>query len=1119
MKSVKMMLLCLLLASGLSVAAEPELVWQYESPAGHVDASPALGALEPGGDLHIVATTTGGLVLALTEKGEEVWRSEVEGPACVSPAMGDLDGDGNVEIVVLTQAGNLYCLDAATGRHRWKTNLPGRLTWGETAILLADLSGQGRLQIITGDAEGNVVCVSDVGEQLWVFREAMGYVQAPAAADLTGDGLCEVLVAGPKIPLICLNARGEELWRIPAGTGASPVLCDLDGDGIPEIITGIDEKVVLVNARGEILWDYPMRLRLDSAITVTDLDGDGVPEIIAVDLAGDMVCLSAEGQKQWDASVVERVRRSPSVGDINGDGILEILVAGYSGYLHVFQPDGSEIYRHRVAGGGMNGTPTLVPLSDGGPGVLVTPAGAPMSLLRFPGAGSDAARPWPEYRQNARRTTMPLKKADESQPVLTLDTGNQYVGANVFRATVNNAEGRELRLSLEGGRVGGAPLSTSLLSSEEEISVWLSYAVPAGSPAHFEFGCTVHEGDDLLVKRSREFATMPFMRELGDSEQMLREIQDNFSKMSDIRGLEERAFFLEAQLDKFRPRFFAALSLSDDARVDLKNSFSDYQPELQALHALVRAAVYVAEEGGTILAAAANPWAPFGGMDEIREGRTENRSLSIEAFPGEHESAAFNFFNMSGDTRIFRVTLSDLVQGDSVEESSAYITLHEAVPVPTEMINYSVDALPELNNASLLQVAPWSAAQLWLDVNTAGLAPGEWLTTVTLTSVECEPVQVEMPVVCTLFDTPLPEEQPLSLCHWGYVDRSMLKHIPEKALEDQVSHGTNVFVGTVYPQAKFDEEGKLIGAPDFTAHDAYVKAHAPHGRILFFNYQNALKGPGDIFSEAYGKAHVQWLRLWVAHLRELGVGYDGFALYPVDEPGLSDGLVERHIAMAKLARQADPDIMLYTDPVARISLEELEALLPFVDIWCPHRNGILLDESSAEKFELIRKHGKIIWTYECDDNVKHHSPLGYYRAQAWLVKSLGLTGIGFWSYCTSQDDPWFRPGIRHDYLMIYPGTDVVTSKRWEAVRDGIEDFTLLDLLTKKAQGAEGALKAEVESFLTEQVQAIARYCGGDEDGTLPGPEGMPGVRRVTDKRWEALKAARREMARYLSLLP
>jgi hypothetical protein len=434
------------------------------------------------------------------------------------------------------------------------------------------------------------------------------------------------------------------------------------------------------------------------------------------------------------------------------------------------------------------------------------------------------------------------------------------------------------------------------------------------------------------------------------------------------------------------------------------------------------------------------------------------------------------------------------------------------------MIDYSVDALPRLNNAALLQVPPRSAVQLWLDINTKGLSPGEWNCKVMLASLQCDSIRTEVPLTVRLYDTALPEEQPLSLCHWGYVERSMLRHIPEKALEDQISHGTNVFVGTIFPQAQYNEQGELVSGPDFSAHDAYVKAHAPHGIILFCGYQHSLRGPGGVNSDAYAKAHKEWLKRWVAHLKELGVGYDGFALYPVDEPGLNDGLVEQYIRMATLAREADPQILLYTDPVMRITEAELEAMVPLVDIWCPHRKGLVLEPSSAKKFEIIRNSGKTVWTYECDDNVKHHSPVGYYRCQAWLAKSRSLTGIGFWSYCTSQDDPWFRPGVRHDYLMVYPGTDVVSSKRWEAVRDGVEDYTLLSLLEKRAEKAEGPLKAEISLFLKETVDAIARYCGDDEDGTLPGPGGEPEVRRVTDRRVEHLKAARREIARYLSLL-
>ena len=187
--------------------------------------------------------------------------------------------------------------------------------------------------------------------------------------------------------------------------------------------------------------------------------------------------------------------------------------------------------------------------------------------------------------------------------------------------------------------------------------------------------------------------------------------------------------------------------------------------------------------------------------------------------------------------------------------------------------------------------------------------------------------------------------------------RRWLRDQPEAALADQVAHGTNVFVGLFPPKATYDEQGQLVGDLDFTEHDAYVKRHAPHGIILFFNYQRGLQGPGTHEDAAYRKAHVAWLRAWVARLAELGVGYDGFALYPIDEPGLTRGLVERYLLYAKLAREADPNIQLYTDPVKRIEMDELVAMTPYVDIWCPN-GGSFLKDVNADKLAYLKSLGE-----------------------------------------------------------------------------------------------------------------------------------------------------------------
>jgi hypothetical protein len=239
----------------------------------------------------------------------------------------------------------------------------------------------------------------------------------------------------------------------------------------------------------------------------------------------------------------------------------------------------------------------------------------------------------------------------------------------------------------------------------------------------------------------------------------------------------------------------------------------------------------------------------------------------------------------------------------------------------------------------------------------------------------------------------------------------------------------------------------------------------------------------------------------------------------VDEPGLSEGLVQAYLRMAKLAREADPKILMYTDPVERIKVEELREMAPYVDIWCPNRLGLLLKEETVEKLDIIKATGKAVWTYECMSNAKHQSPLAYYRAQAYLAWRHRMTGIGFWSYCTSQDDPWFLPTLRHDYLLVYPGDGVVSSKRWEAVRDGVEDYTLLDALRQAVEARWGSVKPEdlaaAKRILGEQARLVGDTCGLE---TEPGRDGLPAMRRAEDARWAQMQALRRDLARLMETL-
>lgn len=95
---------------------------------------------------------------------------------------------------------------------------------------------------------------------------------------------------------------------------------------------------------------------------------------------------------------------------------------------------------------------------------------------------------------------------------------------------------------------------------------------------------------------------------------------------------------------------------------------------------------------------------------------------------------------------------------------------------------------------------------------------------------------------------------------------------------------------------------------------------------------------------------------------------------------------------------------------------------------------------------------------------------------------MGMTGGGYWVY--SYSPYWlFDRSLGVEYGAVYQ-TDrgPVTSKRWEASRDGIEDFELLWMLREKAKAsANGAaalrLIGEAVAFVTkdqEKASGISR---------------------------------------------
>ena len=316
------------------------------------------------------------------------------------PVVADIDGDMLPEVVVnLTQqdggswpVGNILVLAGESGAvdlaripHDPANNQYG--SHGRSTIALGDVSGDGLPDIIYAAREVSnrslIVAIDHTGALLWTSFDANGpyplSVENGAATmtNFDNDPQAEI-VFGATI----LDHTGRVVWDLGGGglggergtnngyVGGISAVADLDGDGVPEIVSGRDAwkvswtpgalpadppTVVVTN-----YWTYAGN---DGYPAIADLDGDGDPEVILV-ATGQVIALNGQTGQLWcgvdptDAACVTTpsLRAQPislpgggrggppTVADFDADGRAEVGVAGGGSYsLYDFNRLGEDI--------------------------------------------------------------------------------------------------------------------------------------------------------------------------------------------------------------------------------------------------------------------------------------------------------------------------------------------------------------------------------------------------------------------------------------------------------------------------------------------------------------------------------------------------------------------------------------------------------------------------------------------------------------------------------------------------------------------------------------------------------------------------------------------------------
>ena len=423
----------------------------------------------------------------------------------------------------------------------------------------------------------------------------------------------------------------------------------------------------------------------------------------------------------------------------------------------------------------------------------------------------------------------------------------------------------------------------------------------------------------------------------------------------------------------------------------------------------------------------------------------------------------------------------------AINDSDIPVTIREAVWVTTHFGKEINDALPLLEGD--LTIPSGESREVWLTLYSRGAKPGDYRPRLTITSPELPASSVDLKI--KVYPVAMPEDKPLHTTYWEDVVLAWTS--PERAqaqAEDLKKHYVNTPSFHPWPlRIQLDGQSKLIR--DYADVDKtldYYLQLKPKMVLLCFLSSSYHEKMSGFFSTEWKALFKDYLTGLVAHLKERGLGYDKFAAYPYDEK-----LDEKVCNMAKLIKEIDPNILVYVNNQG--TKAQARAIAPYVDILCSGIDGVdrIYGTHPADRnldYALLAKKPEFFWTYAnpMPPFPQAVSPYSWYRLAVWRAWKVGARGFGYWVY--SYKTHWNSYGHKdgQNWAVVYfadaedapPGISkkelVIPSKRWEATREGVEDYVYLYLLKDAIQKAGGETSpewlADAERVLAESPKAV-----------------------------------------------
>ena len=257
------------------------------------------------------------------------------GKTVYSGTVGRIDRNRYPDFIFSTKNGKITILDGREGGEIYQLELNEPVY----APVVARINGNRYSDFILTYKNGRIEAYSDNFERLWYTVLEHAVTSAPLVIDVNGDGIDDIVVPELGMEIAAIDGKtGFQLWKFPdlgGDVASSPAGVDVNGDKIKDVaVNGDDGYLYLIDGKtGWGLWKRKIFGLPTGSPVISDVDGDGVRDILTLTKNGILTAFSSTGRRLFTINLEGRFQISPSAGDLDRNGKVDIVVMNVDGAI------------------------------------------------------------------------------------------------------------------------------------------------------------------------------------------------------------------------------------------------------------------------------------------------------------------------------------------------------------------------------------------------------------------------------------------------------------------------------------------------------------------------------------------------------------------------------------------------------------------------------------------------------------------------------------------------------------------------------------------------------------------------------------------------------------------